>query len=305
MLLATANGIIEATDVIDIDIQSLGAKARVLMLPNTPAVLSIGGLIEDPGCTFNWTPGKASIMDPGGGVHMCEVRNYVPHLDAGRDHDHRQHNEDSCYLCHALPAGAADDGIIEHEAPCVEADMEGDLECGKYLDRAPHHLPRRADCHACSQAKMKMKPARRRDLALKERPAALGHTLLGDHISAADLDLERIDLKLGTTLPDAGTLFGDLIAVSSKNVNDTTMAIREFYGEDPFYYFHSDNAKELKAAAGHELMVHPTSTPHRPESSISASPSSMELDAFYFRAGCQGATGTTRAGPSPWLATPV
>ena len=36
---------------------------------------------------------------------MCEVRNYVSHLAAGRDHD----RQDSCYLCQALPAGAADD----------------------------------------------------------------------------------------------------------------------------------------------------------------------------------------------------
>ena len=50
--LATANGFIEATGVIDVDIQSLGAKARVLALPNTPAVLSIGRLVEDHGCTF-------------------------------------------------------------------------------------------------------------------------------------------------------------------------------------------------------------------------------------------------------------
>ena len=44
------------------------------------------------------------------------------------------------------------------------------------------------------------------------------------------------------------------------------MAFREFYGEDPAYYFYSDNAPELKAAAQQELMVHLTSTPHRPES---------------------------------------
>ena len=138
------------------------------------------------------------------------MRNYVPHLDAGRDHDHHQHSEDSCYLCQALPAGAANDGIIEHEAPDVEADMEGDMGCGEYIDYELHHLPKRADCYACPQAKMKMKPARRRDPALKERPAAWGHTLLGHHISAADLDLERVDLKLGITLLDAGTLFGDL-----------------------------------------------------------------------------------------------
>ena len=51
--LATANGIIEATDVIDVNIQSLGARARVLVLPNTPFVLSIERLIENHGCTFS------------------------------------------------------------------------------------------------------------------------------------------------------------------------------------------------------------------------------------------------------------
>ena len=63
---------------------------------------------------------------------------------------------------------------------------------------------------------MKMKHARKRDPALKERPAARGHTLLGEHISAADLGLERVDLKLGITLLDAGTLFGDLIRSGEK-----------------------------------------------------------------------------------------
>ena len=113
----------------------------MLVLPNTLAVLAIGRLIEDHGRTFNWTPGEASITDPDGGFHMCEVRTYAPHLDAGRDHAHHQHSEHSCFLCQALPAGAADDGIIEHEAPDVAADMEGDLESGEYVDHELHHLP--------------------------------------------------------------------------------------------------------------------------------------------------------------------
>ena len=63
-----------------------------------------------------------------------------------------------------------------------------------------------------------MKRARRRDPALKKHPAARGHTLLSDHISAANLDLERVDLKLGITLLDAGILFGDLILVRNKSL---------------------------------------------------------------------------------------
>ena len=55
-------------------------------------------------------------------------------IDAGRDHDQHQHRDNSCFLCEALPAGAADDSIIEHEAPDVAADMEGDLESGEFID---------------------------------------------------------------------------------------------------------------------------------------------------------------------------
>ena len=64
-----------------------------------------------------------------------------------------QQREDSCFLCQALPAGAADDSMIELKAPDVEADMEGDVESGEFIDHEFHHLPKRADCYACAQAR--------------------------------------------------------------------------------------------------------------------------------------------------------
>ena len=42
-----------------------------------------------------------------------------------------------------------------------------------------------------------MKPARRRDRALRERPTTWGHILFGDHLGAADLGLDPVDLKAG------------------------------------------------------------------------------------------------------------
>ena len=250
--LATANGVITTTDIVDIEVPLLGAMARVLLLPNTPNVLSIGRMVEDEGCSFRWSPGCAELIGPDGTSHRCEVRNYVPHL--GRD----QHPDDAelCYLATALPAGVGEEDALELP----------DVEAGGWHDHELHHLPKRDDCPTCAQAKVKMRAARRRDPALRERPEVWGHTLMGDHLSAADLGLEAVDLKLGITLLDAGTMYGDLIVVRSKNTNDTIMAFREFYGEDPAYYFYSDNAPELKAAAQQELMVHLTSTPHRPES---------------------------------------
>ena len=213
------------------------------------------------------------------------------------------------YLYQTLPAGAADDGIIEHEAPDVEADMEGDLECGEHIDHELHHLPKRANCYACSQARMKMKPARRRDPALKERPAAWGHTLLGDHISAADSDLERTDLKLGITLLDAGAL-GDMIVVSSKNVNDTWRSANSTARAPSI-----TSTRTTRRSSRPQRSRNPWCTSlqlcidQSPTASWrgSTSSSSMELDAFYFRTSERAARALlalrTRAGPSSWPAT--
>ena len=126
----------EATDVIDVGIQPLGAREPVILLPNTPSVLSI-------------------------------------EIDMG---------------------------------PLDAEDGDGGSE---WVDHELHHTPKRADCSACSQAKIKMKPARRRDLALRERPITWGQILFGDHLGAADFGLEPVDFKLGFTLLDAGALFGD------------------------------------------------------------------------------------------------
>ena len=46
----------------------------------------------------------------------------------------------------------------------------------------------------------------------------------------------------------------------------TVLALREFYGEDQFYFMYSDNAPELKSACASELMLHLSSTPNRPKS---------------------------------------
>ena len=43
------------------------------------------------------------------------------------------------------------------------------------------------------------------------------------------------------------------------------MALREFYGEDLFHFFCSNNVVELKIAASNELVLHLTSMPNRPQ----------------------------------------
>ena len=64
----------------------------------------------------------------------------------------------------------------------------------------------------------------------------------------------------------AGTTYGDVIPVKTKKLGATVLALREFYGEDQFYFMYSDNAPELKSACASELMLHLSSTPNRPQS---------------------------------------
>ena len=47
----------EATNFIDVHIHSFGVKASVLVLPNTPLVLSLKMIINDHGCT----PAKSTL----------------------------------------------------------------------------------------------------------------------------------------------------------------------------------------------------------------------------------------------------
>ena len=113
------------------------------------------------------------------------------------------------------------------------------------------HLRKRPDCEAC-QAKVKMSPARRKDPLLRERPSGWAHTLLADHLSASDMKVEKQDFKMCLVLLCAGTSVGDVIPVKSKSALHTVMALREFYAEDQFYFFYSDNAPELKSAASND-----------------------------------------------------
>ena len=53
--MATANGPATAQDVVDVEIPGLDAQARVLLLKGCPPVLSLGRLIEEHSCRFEWS----------------------------------------------------------------------------------------------------------------------------------------------------------------------------------------------------------------------------------------------------------
>ena len=236
--MATANGPATATDVID---PGLEAHAWVLLLTGCTAVLSLGRLAEEHKCNFMWDDDGAVLIDHARNRHECVVRNCVPFLGQN----------------YAFPAPeVSTEELLDDTMP--ECHDERDQERPGVIHDLTH-LRKRHDCEAC-QAKIEMSPARRKNPHMRELPSGWAHTLLADHLSSSDLKIEKHDFKMCLVFLCASTSVGDVIPVKSKSALHTVMALREFYGEDQFYFFYSDNAPELK------LMLHLTSTSDRPQS---------------------------------------
>ena len=286
--MATANGVVESQGTVRVYIPELETEADLLVMRNCPAVLSMGRLIEDDGYQFTWHSGEAVLTSPSGARLRCEVRNYVPSLEAG-----------------PLPSAAACVGVLQlpcalpgvrealpDEPPDPEQDERPPEDAPDEAQDAeppappPHddgdplpdggaesiihlmtHTPKRDDCLACLEAKVKAKYARRKCPQLEGSPSDWGHTLLADHYVVGELGLGIEDERYGLLLKDLGTSFLGNFAVTDKTTNATIMMLREFGGPDTNWTFMaSDNAKELVGAAKYENMLHLPSTPWRPTS---------------------------------------
>ena len=80
--LATASRIIEPEGQLEVYLTDLGVDARFLVLKDCPPAHSIGRLVEQHGFQFHWKASKAWFLAPDGRRHVCQVKNYVPHIHA-------------------------------------------------------------------------------------------------------------------------------------------------------------------------------------------------------------------------------
>ena len=55
----------------------------VMLLEETPAVLSLGKLCEDHGYTYHWTSGQNPHLTKKGKIIDCNISNYVPFVVPG------------------------------------------------------------------------------------------------------------------------------------------------------------------------------------------------------------------------------
>ena len=79
----TANGVVQTREEATVYVKELDLFVTVMLLEETPAVLSLGKLCEDHGHTYHWTSGQKPHLTKEGKKIECNISNYVPFVVPG------------------------------------------------------------------------------------------------------------------------------------------------------------------------------------------------------------------------------
>ena len=79
----TANGEVQTREEATVYVKELDLFVTVVLLEDTPAVLSLGKLCEDHGDTYHWTSGQKPHLTKNGKRIDCKQSNYVPFVVPG------------------------------------------------------------------------------------------------------------------------------------------------------------------------------------------------------------------------------
>ena len=74
----TANGIVVSDTEAKVYIKELSAYQGVDLVKDSPAVLSLGSLCDEHGCSYSWFPGETPRWSRGKKVIECSIENFVP-----------------------------------------------------------------------------------------------------------------------------------------------------------------------------------------------------------------------------------
>ena len=74
----TANGEVQTREKATVHVKGLELFVTVMLLEETPAVLSLGQICEDHRHTYNWTSGQKTHLTEKGKRINCHISNYVP-----------------------------------------------------------------------------------------------------------------------------------------------------------------------------------------------------------------------------------
>ena len=79
----TANGEVQTEEEATVYVKQLDLFAKVMLLEETPAVLSLGKLCEDQGYTYRWISGQKQHLTRNGKRIDCNFSHYVPFVVPG------------------------------------------------------------------------------------------------------------------------------------------------------------------------------------------------------------------------------
>ena len=79
----TANGEVQTREEATVYVKELDLFVTVMLLEETPAVLSLGKLCEDHGFSYHWTSGQKPHLTQNGKRIYCKISNCVPFVVPG------------------------------------------------------------------------------------------------------------------------------------------------------------------------------------------------------------------------------
>ena len=104
--LMTANGEVPTREEATLFVKELDLSVTVVLLEETPAVLSLGKLCEEHGYTYHWISGQEPHLTKNGKKIKCKKSNYVPFVVLGHLHPllhHLHHRIDSVFDVNRKP----------------------------------------------------------------------------------------------------------------------------------------------------------------------------------------------------------
>ena len=265
--LQTANGVITIDEAAHVESGALNDTVNALVLPSTADVLSVGKLCYDDGYTFIWNAHCPPLLyRPDKSMVPLRLDQLVPVLEESAGHD--------VPMCMPAADAQPDAAPIANELQIVpyvdprsaEQKLKDEAVSARHMMT---HVPKNPFCKVCQRAKMYRQQARRKDPDIKagEAPKKFGDLIQADHLVVGRSKVTHGlgNEKVALFVWDRATGIKDAPAMKSKAARNTELALKTFT-DGSAKSLYSDNAPELIKAAENLGLVHPTSTPHRPQS---------------------------------------
>ena len=110
----TASGEVLTKEEATTHVRDLDSFVTVILLEDTPAVLSLGKLCEDHGYSYHWTSAQEPKLIKNGRKINCNTANYVPFVVPGFT------TSSSTSSSSTSPTSSSQDTVITTEYPAIE-----------------------------------------------------------------------------------------------------------------------------------------------------------------------------------------